>query len=381
MVLSVLFLLLNRGGMACGRHALLWFHLVLLVSTSSTNSRPTAVVVAAASTSSGDAPWQTAVSTAEDDDYKDLGVTLFAPSGRLVPVENAVARIHEDESSNTVLALVCRDGVVVVATLPSSPYLVVSSHPESVVPATKESETKGGTDDGAIESLLLLEREDRVGIPPTAMAPFLLARASSSSAALSTNVVLAVTAGNPVYSQLMRRRVLSLVQNVRASEGDWSVGGLARQCADQLQVRTQKADEGDVLPVAVLLVDARQIWRVDPTGQFWKFQAVASGRHAARVEQLLRDKVAASVGTSGDDDDDKKLSSSLPLRSLIANLSTQEALRIATECVVEAYETQVPSALGAGTRSRTVTMRGVVIAKDEKVRCYSGTDLMARAVP
>jgi len=305
-------------------------------------------------------PWQTSVSTVNDKDYKDLGVTIFAPSGRLISVEEAVAAIHSNPSSNTVLALKCRDGAVVVATLPRSPYLLSTDH-----------------------------YEDQMILSTSSSSPFLR---------LATNTeAIAVTAGNPVHSQQARQRVVALVKHVLRKNSDTSdaLGRLARQLADQLQVKTQK--DGDVLPVALFFVDATVIWRVDPTGQFWKFQAVASGRHAARVEQLLSEKlITIQQDNNNDDDDDNKhpTPSSNTLKKIIGEMSTREALRMATECVLQAYSepraaagAKKPSSNQQNDTRTSVPLRAVVIGVDvsqeesqhdtpQTIRCYSGKELV-----
>jgi len=302
-------------------------------------------------------PWQTSVSTVNDKDYKDLGVTIFAPSCRLISVEEAVTAIHSNPSSNTVLALKCRDGAVVVSTLPQSPYLLITDPYEEQILSASSS-------------------------------PFLR---------LATNTeAIAVTAGNPVHSQQARQRVVALVKHVLRRNSDTSdaLGRLARQLADQLQVKTQK--DGDVLPVALLFIDANVIWRVDPTGQFWKFQAVASGRHAARVEQLLLEKliIIQQDNNDDDDDDDNKhpTPSSRKLKSIIGEMSTREALQMATECVLQAYsEPRVAGPKKSSSNEQddtrtSVPLRAVVIEDQnsqeesqnmpQTIRCYSGKELV-----
>ena len=102
-------------------------------------------------TSASLAPWQQSSSlgpSAKDEDiYGDKPLIVFWPGGRLHSVERAVAAASsmEDPSSNLVVAISCRQGIVLVTTMPTSPHLDTSTSTTTESQNENEEETKDTT--------------------------------------------------------------------------------------------------------------------------------------------------------------------------------------------------------------------------------------------
>jgi 20S proteasome alpha/beta subunit len=102
--------------------------------------------------------------------------------------------------------------------------------------------------------------------------------------------LLALSAGNPVDSQLLRLLLQNSAEAARASLTRQSARLAARNLADQMQQRTQQANKGRLLASTTVLMDETELWRVDPTGQFYQCQVVVAGRAADKVHQeILRE--------------------------------------------------------------------------------------------
>jgi hypothetical protein len=69
-----------------------------------------------------------------------------------------------------------------------------------------------------------------------------------------------------------------------------------------------------------------QIWRIDPTGQFWKCHAVALGRDADRAEADLYRRIMERLSSNGDDDDDD-------VAAFLKNSTVDEVVALACECM------------------------------------------------
>ena len=95
--------------------------------------------------------------------------------------------------------------------------------------------------------------------------------------------------------------------------------------------------------------DALIMWRVDPTGQFWRMDASAIGRGCMNVEaellQRVKDwKIKQSTMRSNDQqqqssdvNDDQSECEVLheDVRDYLGSLSTKEAVELATNCLVD----------------------------------------------
>ena len=254
------------------------------------------------------APWQdTSSNVLQESLYNDLPPTVFAPSGRLFSIERMMQAVSnpQDPSSNLVIAIHCKEGIVVVSTEPQSPYLHRYRENNTTTTASEAAQNSSRT------PLLLLDEDS--WIPP---APF--SRLSSH--------LWGVTAGNAVDSQILRRKLQLHAEAFREALEDCQPHIMARRLADNLQLSTQQAGKGRILACSAVLVSEDQIWRVDPTGQFWKCRAVVVGRGSVKAEQELLARICKS----------EKSKESTPAEAIhkrIAEWSMEEALLAARDCI------------------------------------------------
>lgn len=87
--------------------------------------------------------------------------------------------------------------------------------------------------------------------------------------------------------------------------------------------------------------DALILWRVDPTGQFWRLDASAVGRGAINVESELLERVqrwrTKQTYQHGEESGEQHCDDALlheDVRSYLGSLSPDEAVEVATECLV-----------------------------------------------
>jgi 20S proteasome alpha/beta subunit len=124
------------------------------------------------------------------------------------------------------------------------------------------------------------------------------------------------------------------------------VASLARKSADQHQSLTQNTGIGRILASQVLLLSEKEIWRVDPTGQFFKCSAAVVGRSSRIVEQLLREKISSdwnekwkplfrSTGITQSTATKGRIKKPLHVRDrhLFSHLSIEQAFTLANECI------------------------------------------------
>ena len=176
----------------------------------------------------GGAPWQTSGSSRsiiEESTYADLPPTIFSPTGRLHSVERVVraSKTPDNPRGNLLIALKYGGGVVVVTTLPTSPFLNVTEN-----------------------STLFLSNQ-------TSDTPIL----DFPNCALVT-----ASAGNAVDGRVLRTKIQAFVEyametqkeSVRAAE-------VARNLADHLHGNTQTVGGrgGRMLAVSIAL---RSLWYV-----------------------------------------------------------------------------------------------------------------------
>jgi hypothetical protein len=193
-----------------------WVRILWFATTfgSSSSSSPPAAAVTTSSSSS--AFWQTTDSSSsssrqvlEESTYQDLPPTIFSPTGRLHSVERVMkaATTSHNPTANLLVAVTCRDGLVVVSTVPVSPHLNITT-----------------TGSGTNSSLFLVNETTT---------PILVD--------LGRHLV-AATAGNAVDGQVLRQKLQSMAENSFESQGEESsvrASELARRLADHLQVPTQ----------------------------------------------------------------------------------------------------------------------------------------------
>lgn len=333
--------------------------------------------VAASSSSSSAAPWQdrssavASTGTRPDNSlHLELPPTVFAPDGRLYNVEdlsNAVSD-ESDPSSNTLIAILCRDGVLAVTSslFPESPYLqyvAMSRSNESNIGYEKNQTSKTTSHDDNVDynadfllpSLLLLPDRHHENL-----APFCRISSNNNN---NGGILLAATAGNAVESQILRQRLLGIAELMRSSEeldeireditgrDDMEESGnsasfvssspfvVARRLADQHQLRTMELGKGRILAAVAVLLSHESLWRVDPAGQFWKCQAVVSGRFAATSERLLWEEIMALNATMDNGNENAApldKTSGYQATRIFTSLSMDACLKIATKCLLKA---------------------------------------------
>lgn len=188
--------------------------------------------------SSSEAPWQASVgkNVVDEEMYGDRP-SDFAPGGRLYFLERMVtaASSMEDASSNLVVAIYCKEGIVIVTTSTLSPHLDIL-----------DANDKEKNDEEPTTRLLWLTTED-LHRPP-------LAR-------LSPNAWM-VTGGNAVDSSILRDKICRISESLqRSNDGGQplpctpvSCASLARRVADHLQRPTQTIGKaGRILAVRNLV--------------------------------------------------------------------------------------------------------------------------------
>lgn len=142
------------------------------------------------------------------------------------------------------------------------------------------------------------------------------------------------------------------------------IEALVRRIADMAQSSTQTLGSkyGRMLSSSLLAMGVQQllpnddegrngdklcIWRVDPTGQFWKCEASAAGRGTVEVEAELLTRVQqwkkknevmpltndGSIDNSELDDQDVRITNN-DVRSYLSSLTEDDAVRVASDCLV-----------------------------------------------
>lgn len=120
---------------------------------------------------------------------------------------------------------------------------------------------------------------------------------------------------------------------------------LARRVADQLQLPTQNMfHKHDMLASFAVLAGPGELWRLDPTGQFWKCQAAVIGGNANKAEDLLLKRLSQQ---DGDD-----------VCQRIQEMSTEDALTLLTECLESSFATKLPT--GGGTFSQKIYWHSMI---------------------
>ncbi|KAL7566199.1 hypothetical protein ACA910_011272 [Epithemia clementina (nom. ined.)] len=249
----------------------------------------------------------------EDANHAALPPYAFAPGGRLLSVQVAAeAGLLDNPSNNVVSAIRCRDGVIVVATVPESPYLARNNLTTITTESTTQTTTNNNATTAASTLLPLLMPETGVARPP-----FLR---------LSTNM-WAATAGNHVDSQLLRLKLHRIAEDIREEDQGDRPDVLARRLADNLQLLTQEFGHGRILAAFAIVFTNTEIWRIDPTGQFWKCGGTVIGRDCFSAESKLLSELM--------DKDQTGDSSGSSARERIVTLSKDEAIELCRNSISE----------------------------------------------
>ena len=195
--------------------------------------------------------------------YVQLPPTVFAPQGRLYIVEEIMKVISspEDPSSNLVIALHCKDGVVVVTTVTGPAQASFLQTEINLLLDSNKISTTSSDDDTANKSPLWLDYANNNNKMENQEADG--PRFPSGSRFVNTpfsdnEQIWAVTAGNAVHSQIFRRKIQSVADSIWESHDDGivtiagmqqkttkllgpspSAALLARKLADYCQIPTQ----------------------------------------------------------------------------------------------------------------------------------------------
>ena len=253
---------------------------------------------------------------------------VFSPSGRLHFVEAAVkaSRIRTPRS-NVVIALHCRGGIVAVSTVPTSPYLDTttsssssSSSPDRSLFLFGENENGNQMSGNVVSSVPIFD-----------IHPYLIG----------------ATAGNAADGQILRQTMIEISINEAlessSQSGPLSSSTMARALADRLQKPTQTASnslEGKLLASTALIIgggkgrNSREIWRIDPTAQFWKCHAAVAGADSHRIEEILCDKIYDGIHRKGLKQND--------ISSYLHTLSSEEAIQLACDCLLDHFVELLP---------------------------------------
>ena len=208
-------------------------------------------------------PWQPSPSNLESIDeasrYEALDPIVFSPTGRLHPIEAAVkASKANTPLSNLVLAMRYRDGLLLISTVPTSPYLEtridntsiddVDEKKVNVDTATATATSTTGSIKNDNKKTTNIDVNDDVDDSLLSSSSLFL----FDETCLTTTTcpildihpcIVAATAGNAVDNKIMRTRLFALGVSAMETQGiveeDVSVDQIVRDLANQLQVVTQ----------------------------------------------------------------------------------------------------------------------------------------------
>ncbi|KAL9186154.1 hypothetical protein ACHAXT_005392 [Thalassiosira profunda] len=327
----------------------------------------------AAASQASDLPHRgnTAQAAAEEARYAALPPTVFAPGGRLHGVERVAreALLLDSDADGEVacgaVALHCggtgggEDGefAVLAGIGAVSPFL----HRDEFCAPSNNAE--GGEGGGA--TYLPLEMDE----PTTSI---------SSPLSILSPTLIAAAGGKAIDSTVLLRRATEVALSMYANDNGgvdwfvshslegpdghdsvepWTLGGaagveataLARRVADMAQGSTQSlgGQYGRMLSSSLLAVGARTpsssdgdalvMWRVDPTGQFWRVDASAVGRGALDVESELLSRIRSWKKEQSEQRTDASECNVLQedVRAYLGSLSVSETVEIAKDCLIK----------------------------------------------
>eukprot|EP00591_Stephanopyxis_turris_P008291 CAMPEP_0195509578 /NCGR_PEP_ID=MMETSP0794_2-20130614/2476_1 /TAXON_ID=515487 /ORGANISM="Stephanopyxis turris, Strain CCMP 815" /LENGTH=384 /DNA_ID=CAMNT_0040636837 /DNA_START=156 /DNA_END=1310 /DNA_ORIENTATION=- len=299
----------------------------------------------------------------EEGRFSQLPPTVFAPSGRLHMVERVMRECSDinDKSAPLAMALKCGGGgnsdddddddddggfIVMVSTRPVSPF----------APSVPSSSSY----DGAYSAPLLTEEQYNEG-----------------TMSILTPSLISATGGNAVEAIVLSRRIQEMALSIQASNGVTGVMNrafsidsfvLAKQLADAAQSSTQAVNgkAGRMLSSSALIIGVdspimttpkSNIWRVDPTGQFWNCNAAAVGRGAGTAEAIFMRRVATWKHNLHHNDnhhhhhhhqreeenmeDVMSRLSNKDVASFLNTFSVEEALSLVYQCIHETLSTTI----------------------------------------
>ncbi|KAG7351756.1 proteasome subunit [Nitzschia inconspicua] len=355
--------------------------------SSSLGTSSTSSFMSSSSSGLEDIPWSSESSSSsflrssilEASRYEDFPPIVFSPRGRLHKVEAALkASKLVTPRSNVVVAMKCRHGLLLVTTVPTSPFLNTTTTIQYPT-TTGDNEQDATTTTTSFRSLFLLDETCKT----TTTSPIVL------DGPLFPHDLVAATGGNAVDGKLLRHALSSLIsRDIQSVSGlepfghhhhtindPWhviSAKKLARDMANLLQVATQDLRKATIplLASSLVILGQDEIWRIDPTGQFWNCHLTVIGQDSDAVETSLfrlllqkfktkthqkrqirqiqqqqqqqRDTVQGvdnDNGTDDDDDDDdsKKWWSMQTLIEYMESMPYTDALDLVKECLTSHY--------------------------------------------
>jgi 20S proteasome alpha/beta subunit len=367
--------------------------------------------------SSGSSASASASSVLEASKMEELPPIIFSPRGRLHAVEAAVQASQllatTRSSSNVVIAMKCRQGLVVVSTIPTSAFVNSTTTRTTAVDVAVsfDDDNNNNNNNNNNNAPTTAMKQETESLSPSL---FLLEETcctTTTSPILSSSLdgqddLVAATAGNAVDGNVLRSTLLALMSNylaksssamepiatttatsanaASAASGMSSSGyqvlplllqakNLARDMANLMQAATQDLQQSQIPLLASSLVVLGQgdIWRIDPTGQFWRCHATVAGQNANAMETLLWQQLllllkkrteAEEEEEDGNNNIDKKKNNSNHPEDIIQfmeSLSCSEALELIKECLTVHYtgiqrkQEALLGALNAGAATAT----------------------------
>jgi len=342
--------------------------------------------------------------TPDQDRYASLPPTVFSPDGRLYNVERTSKQASDMDNPSSSLVLAFTFGseeeqcVMILSTSSTSPHLYrcvanneddMHSNKRCEIYAVSSDDDNIGTDDVATSEIRSLFRN---GAPVCSSGggekkTQLMNQPTMPLAIVSWNIIVG-TGGNAADSIVFNRRIRELSLSLhRSSDGirsddrepnqppmrSFHSSSLARKVADMVQSPTQTVGgpNGKMLASAAMIIGGNEmdynslpkaeqsvlkhnIWRIDPTGQFWKCNAAAVGRGAGnaeatflrQVEKWKRGKQLGleKAGSESIEDQTQDLESLVnnltnnDVEGYFQTLSFDEAMVVACRCCVSALK-------------------------------------------
>jgi 20S proteasome alpha/beta subunit len=377
---------------------------------------------------SASSPWNEASNQQALDaslQYGDQPPSVFAPGGRLFSVDRTMMAVGnpEDQSSNLLVAIAYSDGVMLVSTQPLSPYM---HYRDRVAHSDTEQNNSTTISDQSllsipVKSSMTLSQSTQPADPSTSSTISLpsLSEAGNEAAkveylqqstsyteplrwlppfTLLSSRVVGATGGNAVDSQIIRRRLHIHSESMREyydskqsdNDAELTPAVLARRFADECQLPTQQQQNSAgrrMLAVSIVLADHEQVWRIDPTGQFWKCALAVVGRQGPMAEAWLFEQLSLSSSTPPSSSQplsflrkvfSRASAESRHMPDIVGNLSEDEAYELVKRCIqhtqqVNRLRNRSPSPLSASRQDKTddriLHLHCAVIDRDG-ARCF-----------
>lgn len=176
----------------------------------------------------------------------DRAVSMFSPDGRLLQVEYAKKTVTQ---GSTTVGIVCKDGIVLVAEKKLPSKLIIPSSVEKV-----------------------FEIDSHI---------------AATFAGITSDARI-----------LIDRSQVKAQQHKITYSSDVDVISIVKDISDLKQYTTQSGGLrpfGAALIIAGIDLDGPKMYVTDPTGIYFRYNAVAIGEHETKVEELLADKYKESM--------------------------------------------------------------------------------------